>query len=86
MMGLSLILSVVYVKTRSLFLCVLLHAIDNAYKSIFMLPRLDSSQEFIVVAARFIVCVTIFIMFVYKGGMHYENQKVLYSHVFYKQK
>jgi len=61
--GFALLLSIVYTKTKSIFMCILFHSLVNSYMAIFSTPCLDSSSEIINIAVKFIVCICIFIVF-----------------------
>lgn len=79
--GLALLLSIVYTKTKSIFMCILFHSLVNSYMAIFSTPCLDSSSEIINIAVKLIVCICIFIAFLVfnKKSKFINNMESVYK-------
>jgi membrane protease YdiL (CAAX protease family) len=61
--GISLLFSFVYVKTKSIFMCILFHSLSNSYMAIFSTPCLDTLSQIINISVKLIICIGIFIVF-----------------------
>lgn len=61
--GTSLLLSVLYIKTKSIFLCIMFHSLMNAYMSVFSTPCLSTSSLVVSISTKLLICISIFIAF-----------------------
>ncbi len=61
--GLSLLLSIIYIKTESIFMCILFHSLVNSYHAIFSTPCSDTLSTIISISSKLIICIAIFIAF-----------------------
>lgn len=64
-MSLAFLLSLLYIKTKSIFICILLHAVDNSYLAIGLNSWANNNQSQIINAATtLIISIIIFAIFV----------------------
>lgn len=66
-LGTSLLISAVYINTKSVFLCILLHALFNANAAYFQPTAAFSSwNESVTISIKLIICIGLFIVLVNK--------------------
>ncbi len=61
--GFALVLSIVYIKTESIFMCVLFHGLSNSYYNIFSTPCSDTLSTIVSISTKFIIYIVIFMVF-----------------------
>jgi len=61
--GLTCLLSILYIKTKSIFMCIMFHSLVNAYMAIFSTQCLDTLSETINILVKFLICAVILIVF-----------------------
>jgi uncharacterized protein len=54
--GTSMVLAMIYIKTGSIFLCILFHSMQNAYTAVFSAPCLDGASEAVRVLTQLLIC------------------------------
>lgn len=61
--GFSMLLSIIYIKTESIFMCILFHSLSNSYYAVFSTPCSDTLSVIINISSKLIICIVTFIVF-----------------------